>query len=186
METSTLLWIGGIAVVAVGSYLVFANKGNPKEEFLKRKSDFSHLIGKLSEDKLSIEEWTEKIVNINNKTLTKWWGTLVSSNNTDVNSIKKALIACLRSWEVEIELPANPRLAKKAFIANISKFAPFLDSLNNQTFDVKEWTEIIISVNDVHLIRLWKSYVKTEKVQEKWKQLLASWQIKSDTYFSPR
>ena len=182
METSTILWIGGIAVVAVGAYIVCKNGvGDPRKEFLLKKTDFSALIGGLSTGKFSIEAWTEKIVSINNKVLINWWKNLVRRNNNELNSVKKALIACLTSWGIDIELPANPRLAKKAFITNIGKFAPLLDSLNNQTFNPSVWTEAIISVNDEHLTRLWKKYAKVEKLQEKWKQLLASWQIKCDT-----
>lgn len=182
METSTIIWIGGIAVVAVGAYLVYSyKKEDPKDVFLKRESEFSSLLGKLSENELSIEKWTEKVVSINNKTLTRWWANLVSNNNRNSESIRKALAAELKSWGVDIEPPANPRLAKKAFIANIEKFAPILDTLNNQTFNLNEWTEVIVSVNDTHLTRLWKKYVKVDKIQERWKQLLASWQIKSDT-----
>lgn len=78
------------------------------------------------------------------------------------------------------EVKINKNQAKKVFLSNIDKFAPILPSLNNDSFDCKLWTEVIITVNDFHLTELWKKYVSATEVKERWKRLLASWQIKSD------
>ena len=78
------------------------------------------------------------------------------------------------------EVKINKNQAKKVFLLNIDKFAPILPSLNNDSFDCKLWTEVIVTVNDFHLTELWKKYVSATEVKERWKRLLASWQIKSD------
>lgn len=78
------------------------------------------------------------------------------------------------------EVKINKNQAKKVFLQNIDKFAPILSSLNNDSFDCKLWTELIVTVNDFHLTELWKKYVSAADVKERWKRLLASWQIKSD------
>lgn len=78
------------------------------------------------------------------------------------------------------EVKINKNQAKKAFLLNIDKFAQILPSLNNDSFDCKLWTEVIVTINDFHLTELWKKYVSTADVKERWKRLLASWQIKSD------
>lgn len=78
------------------------------------------------------------------------------------------------------EVTINKNQAKKVFLLNIDKFAPILPSLNNDSFDCKLWTEVIVTVNDFHLTELWKKYVSATEVKERWKRLLASWQIKSD------
>lgn len=74
----------------------------------------------------------------------------------------------------------NKNQAKKVFLLNIDKFAPILPSLNNESFDPRLWTEMIVTINDSHLIELWKKYVSVADVKDRWKRLLASWQIKSD------
>lgn len=74
----------------------------------------------------------------------------------------------------------NKNQAKKVFLLNIDKFAPILPSLNNESFDPRLWTEMIVTINDYHLTELWKKYVSLVDVKDRWKRLLASWQIKSD------
>lgn len=74
----------------------------------------------------------------------------------------------------------NKNQAKKAFLTNLDKFAPILPSLNSESFDCRLWTEMIVTVNDFHLTELWKNYVYRADVKDRWKRLLASWQIKSD------
>jgi len=75
----------------------------------------------------------------------------------------------------------KPRLAKMAFIDHIEEFTPLLNTLTNNTFSLQLWTEHIVNVNDPHLTAMWKTYASNKDLQVKWKQLLASWQIKNDT-----
>lgn len=74
----------------------------------------------------------------------------------------------------------NPIKAKKAFIAHLSDFSKNLAALK-ESFDVKSWTETIIDVNDPDLTGLWEKYVAAGNTPVKWRQLIASWQVKSDT-----
>lgn len=74
----------------------------------------------------------------------------------------------------------NPIKAKKAFIIHLNDFSKLLPTLL-EGFNVNDWTGAIISVNDKDLTELWKKYVTLGETSAKWMQLLASWQIKSDT-----
>lgn len=74
----------------------------------------------------------------------------------------------------------NPIKAKKAFIAHLDDFSKLLPTLL-KGFNVNDWTGAIVSVNNKDLTELWKKYVTLGETSSKWMQLLASWQIKSDT-----
>lgn len=74
----------------------------------------------------------------------------------------------------------NPIKAKKAFISNLEDFSKLLPTLI-EGFVLEHWTAAIVTVNDPDLIGLWKKYVSAGETSVKWRQLLASWQVKSDT-----
>ena len=74
----------------------------------------------------------------------------------------------------------NPIKAKKAFITHLGDFSEQLPTLL-EGFNVNDWTAAIVTVNDPDLIGLWKKYVSAGETSVKWRQLLASWQVKSDT-----
>lgn len=80
------------------------------------------------------------------------------------------------------EISPNPNLikAKKAFINHLDEFTSLLPSLQSGA-DMNKWTEAIVNINDKDLTSLWANCVKTKDFKMKWLQLLASWQIKSDT-----
>lgn len=183
MEIGTILCIGGgLAVVAVGATLF--SKGNVKKWVEANLATLSPLMNKIHQE-FSIYEWTDVIVTINNKSLTKWWAELVKKNSNDEYKVKKELVAILAGWgfvspEPEEEVRINKNQARKAFLEHLNEFAPYLSTLNNEGFDRIKWTEIIVTINDKDLIELWKKYVSVGDTQERWKRLLASWQIKSD------
>lgn len=176
-------WIGGIVAVAIAAtaiYKLIKKTVDPRDRFLLHHFKFKGLIAQLANDEFSIKDWTEQVVDTDDRVLVNWWKSLV--NGKEDNAIKLSLLSCLRSWGVEVKVTKiNPRLAKKAFIDNINNFAPILDSLNNETFSKQEWTERIISVNDENLTTLWREYAKEQNLQIKLKQLLASWQLRCDT-----
>ena len=111
------------------------------------------------------------------------WFTLVMGIIVLIFIMKKGVI---KIGPGSIENPESPQIkinknqAKKAFLSNIETFAPILQSLNNESFDYKLWTEKIVTINDFHLTELWKKYVANSGTKDMWKRLLASWQIKSD------
>ena len=74
----------------------------------------------------------------------------------------------------------NPINAKKAFVTHLNDFSKLLPTLL-ENFNVNEWTGAIVSVNDESLTKLWEKYVTLGETATKWMQLLASWQVKSDT-----
>lgn len=74
----------------------------------------------------------------------------------------------------------NPIKAKKAFISHLEDFSKLLPTLI-EGFVLEHWTAAIVTVNDPDLIGLWKKYVSAGEISVKWRQLLASWQVKSDT-----
>ena len=78
------------------------------------------------------------------------------------------------------EQEPNPIKARKAFITHLNDFSKLLPTLL-EGFNVNDWTGAIVSVNDENLTKLWKKYVKLDETATKWMQLLASWQVKSDT-----
>lgn len=184
MEIGTLMLCigGGLGVVAVGAYA--SSKKSVRKNFEANREKLLPLIKKIDKE-FGINEWTAEIVNINNRTLIKWWSDVVKKNANDGYKVKAELIATLSKWGVYIkpssdEVKINKNQAKKAFLSNLDKFAPILSSLNNDSFDRKLWTEMIVTVNDFHLIELWKKYVSVADTKDRWKRLLASWQIKSD------
>lgn len=183
MEIGTLLCIGG-GICAVVAGAVVCSKTQIKKCFQKNLSSFSPLLNKIHKE-FSIREWTDVIVTINNQSLIKWWGNIVKQNSNDEYKVKKALVAILVGWGFVSEAnedsgKINKNQARIAFIEHIDKFAPYMSSLNSETFDRFKWTEIIITINNNDLIELWKKYVSVADTQERWKRLLASWQIKSD------
>lgn len=74
----------------------------------------------------------------------------------------------------------NPIKAKKAFMNHLNDFSKLLPTLL-EGFKVNDWTGAIVNVNDKDLTGLWENYVNLGDTSTKWMQLLASWQIKSDT-----
>lgn len=180
METNVLLIVGGVGVAALAVWGIFKLKnkveGDPKKVFLENYEMFKPLaVNILYEFKIS--DWTAQIVSLNNPTLTKWWKELVKKHGNSELLVRNDLVAVLQEWGVSI---VNKNQAKKAFLSNIQIFVPILSSLNDDTFNAKVWTEYIVTVNDFHLIELWKKYVSAEDTKNKWKRLLASWQVKSD------
>ena len=180
METNVLLIVGGVGVAALAvwgiSKLGNKVKVDPKKIFLENYEMFKPLtVNILYEFKIS--DWTAQIVSLNNPTLTKWWKELVKRHDNSELLVKNELVSLLQEWGVSI---VNKSQAKKAFLSNIQTFVPILSSLNDDTFNAKVWTEYIVTVNDFHLIELWKKYVSAEDTKNKWKRLLASWQVKSD------
>lgn len=180
METNVLLIVGGVGVAALAvwgiSKLGNNVKGDPKKIFLENYEMFKSLAVNILYE-FEISDWTAQIVSLNNPTLTKWWKELVKKHDNSELLVKNELVTLLQEWGVSI---INKYQAKKAFLSNIQTFVPILSSLNDDTFNAKVWTEYIVTVNDFHLIELWKKYVALEDAQSKWKRLLASWQVKSD------
>ncbi|MBR4303269.1 MAG: hypothetical protein IKT80_06915 [Bacteroidaceae bacterium] len=180
METNVLLIIGGVGVAALAVWGIFKLKnkaeGDPKKIFLENYEMFKPLAENILYE-FSISKWTEAIVDLNNKVLIKWWKELVKKHGNSELLVRNDLVAVLQEWGVSI---VNKNQAKKAFLSNIQIFVPILSSLNDDTFNAKVWTEYIVTVNDFHLIELWKKYVSAEDTKNKWKRLLASWQVKSD------
>lgn len=184
MEPNVFLWGGVLAIVAVGGACLYS-KGDVKKIFLNNKHTFEPLISLLP-TRFNIQDWTVKIVDINDKFLTRWWITLVKKNSNNEELIRKELLTVLTRWGVEIpkekkEKPINWRAAGKAFVKNIDIFAPILNTLNDNTFDFQSWTALIVTVNDQELTEAWKQCVKSDNVKKKWMQVLASWQLKCDT-----
>lgn len=184
MEIGTFILCvgGGLGVIVVGAYA--SSKISARKSFEANRERLLPLIRKINNE-FGINEWTAEIVNINNNTLIKWWSKIVKKNANNEYKVKAELISILSGWGVDIEpigedIKINKNQAKKAFLSNLDKFAPLLPSLNNESFDRKLWTEMIVAINDFHLTELWKKYVLIKDTQEKWKRLLASWQIKSD------
>lgn len=184
MEPNVFLWCSGLAIIAVGGAYLYS-KGDVKKIFLKHKDTFESLITLLPTT-FDLQEWTVKIVDINDKFLTKWWITLVKKNSNNEDAIRKELLAVLNRWGVKIrkenmEKPINWRGAGKAFVKNIDVFAPILNTLNDNTFDFQSWTERIITVNNPELTEAWRKCATTDNVKKKWLQVLASWQLRCDT-----
>ena len=183
MEIGTILCVGGgLAVIAVGATL--CSKSKIKRCIEANNASLSPLMEKIHQE-FSISKWTEVIVTINNKSLTKWWNNIVKKNANDEYKVKKELVAILAGWgfvtiATDIEVKINKNQARRAFLEHIDEFAPYLSTLNNESFDRFKWTEIIVTINDNDLIELWKKYVSVADTQERWTRLLASWQIKSD------
>lgn len=46
--------------------------------------------------------------------------------------------------------------AKEAFVENVKKFVPNLNTLLDGTYDSSQWTEIIVDINNDELTSLWK------------------------------
>lgn len=72
----------------------------------------------------------------------------------------------------------NQYAAREAFIRNIQRFAPLLQTLNNKTYNSNQWSTEIIDINDKDLTELWKLIHSDEL---KIKRILSQWGITSDT-----
>ena len=188
MEVGTFLWIGGVVIVAAGSY-VYLKRGKAKRVFIIHQNRFTTLINDLQSDKFDVNKWTDTIVDINDNCLIKWWQRLVNINNHNSEDIKKTLLATLHHWGIfpqfvpilPPERPVNLKQAKVAFMAHLDNFVPLLSALTQTSADIQKWTEAIVDINDDDLTGLWKKCVKSGSPTEKWLQLLASWQIKADS-----
>ena len=50
----------------------------------------------------------------------------------------------------------NKQSAKEAFVENVKKFVPNLNTLLDGTYNSSQWTEIIVDINNDELTSLWK------------------------------
>lgn len=133
MQSNTILWIGGIALVAILGIYVF--------------------------------KASQKGVN---KTKSK-----VIKENDDV--IKPNLPS-------EPKQPAQPKplnqmAAKTAFLNNINRFVPRLNSLCDGTYNGNDWIDDIVDINDDDLMFLWKKIYNDSKAIVR---ILSAWGLKPE------
>lgn len=73
--------------------------------------------------------------------------------------------------------PLNQMAAKVAFLNNISRFAPRLQSLCDGTYDHNDWVDDIIDINDDDLMCLWKKIHNDSKAIVR---ILSVWGLKPE------
>ena len=144
METSTFLWIGGIAVIAIlGVYTIKASKKKREETNNHHSSQIAGQIG--GSTQMRNPGMPQKPVD-------------KPGNTTSQN-------------------PLNQMAAKNAFLSNIKRFVPKLNSLLDGTYDDSDWTDDIIDINDPDLIEYWKKIYKDSKAVLR---VLSGWGVKPE------
>lgn len=67
--------------------------------------------------------------------------------------------------------------AKDAFLGNIGRFKDLLPSLTDDTYNSKDWTDVIVDINNKNLIEYWN---KVHRDKQTVLRILSSWGIKPD------
>lgn len=71
----------------------------------------------------------------------------------------------------------NKQSAKEAFVENVKKFVPNLNTLLDGTYNSSQWTEIIVDINNDELTGLWK---KANKKVEYILRIFGMWGLKPE------
>lgn len=131
MEVNTILWIGGIAVVAIlGAYTIKASKRTKEDDHRPTSPVRGQIGGNVPTSKPQPHQNS------------------VKSISPDTQKTQK---------------PLNLMAAKKAFLSNVIRFIPKLNSLCDGTYKSSDWTDDIIDINDEDLIGYWKKIHKDSK-----------------------
>lgn len=82
----------------------------------------------------------------------------ISALQTQLNAVKKPGIK-EEPRETPKPAPVKPSKkmsAKEAFVENLDKFVPKLNTLLDGTYNSSQWSEIIVDINNDELTNLWK------------------------------
>lgn len=184
MEANALLWIGGIVVLSATSY-VFISKGREEKKaknvFLENKENFEDLFEPLLNNQLDVNEWTRRIITINDPHLINFWKKFVSDNR---NSLASEWSKILSDWGVQLIVIKGSLDSKTAFLQNVDKFIPLLNTLINNSLDVVKWSECIVETNQRKLVNLWQKYIQKYKdisqLCSVWMKQLEAWGLRCD------
>lgn len=131
MEVNTILWIGGIAVVAIlGVYTIKASKKTGGDSH----SPVSPVRGKIG-----------------------------GSGSTSKPQPPQDPVSPINPGPAEPQKHLNLMAAKKAFLNNVVRFIPKLNSLCDGTYKSSDWTDDIVDINDEDLMGYWKKIHKDPK-----------------------
>ena len=71
----------------------------------------------------------------------------------------------------------NKQSAKEAFVENVKKFVPNLNTLLDGTYNSSQWTEIIVDINNDELTNLWK---RANKKSDNVLRIFGMWGLKPE------
>lgn len=71
----------------------------------------------------------------------------------------------------------NKQSAKEAFVGNVNKFVPNLNTLLDGTYNSSQWTEIIVDINNDELTNLWK---RANKKSDNVLRIFGMWGLKPE------
>lgn len=71
----------------------------------------------------------------------------------------------------------NKQTAKEAFVENVKKFVPNLNTLLDGTYNSSQWTEIIVDINNDELTNLWK---RANKKSDNVLRIFGMWGLKPE------
>lgn len=149
MEVNTILWICGIAAVAIlGAYTIKASK--------KSKGDSHHPVSPVR-------------------------GQIGGSDPTSRPQPPQNPVSPISPDPTKSQKPLNQMAAKIAFLNNITRFIPKLNTLLDDSYKGNDWTDDIIDINDPNLIEYWKIIYKDKKTVLR---VLSVWGLKPDMCMS--
>lgn len=181
------LWICVVVIVAICAYYYLLRGGNEKikKTFLINKKRFDPLLENLAKDQFNVDQWSDTIIDINDKALIKWWKSILQKNNGNVQTIKCSLTIDLKRWGIILERPsvilekgnryAEP--ASTALINNIQRIKPLLKGIEKGNIDKSAWSDVIVDINNQELIEIWEKVLNNP---EAWIRILSSWGIAHD------
>ena len=73
--------------------------------------------------------------------------------------------------------PSKKMSAKEAFVENVKKFVPNLNTLLDGTYNSSQWTEIIVDINNDELTNLWK---RANKKSDNVLRIFGMWGLKPE------
>lgn len=98
-----------------------------------------------------------------------------SKASEESNQAKETEVPSAGDTECRPTVP--PVSAKKAFLANLSRFVPLLPQLDADKLDVAAWTEQVVDIDNPNLLKMWRQCAADPQM---WRRVLASWGLKED------
>lgn len=147
MEVNTFLWIGGIAVVAILG--IYTIKASKKGPEKTKVSPINPTGSRTAE----------------------------GENQNRIPVLPPNPDSQEKPAPPEPPKPINLLAAKVAFLNNITRFVPKLNTLCDGTYNSSDWTEDIIDINDENLMAFWKKIHMDNKAILR---VLSGWGLKPE------
>ena len=174
MDTSTILWIVGIAIVVVLFY--YTNKAYERKKGETTRSQSNNDVGRVESPQTPNVPDTPR--SADTPEISDVSKTFEASNPSDAPKADETSTVPPKAPRRPTTIPPiNQMAAKTAFMDNIQRFIPKLNSLLDGSYNGNDWTDDVIDINESNLIEYWK---KAYKESRSVLRLLSVWGLKPD------